>query len=1044
MDDKSVTLNDLLDKLYLTNEYGNTYQNPNAVLSEEEIQYAKNRWDIKTDTHRTCVNCQIRQHIKYDTGKEFKVSCKFIQHLLPPGSKAVLNQMVLEQGIEKDRAYKILQASIDPVAWCELMFGFSDTDPYFHIRSYQKEQLRCTSERMVIREGRRAGKALSVNTPIPTPIGWKTMKELQPGDQVFDETGTSCNVIAVTEIMQGRPCYKITFNDDTEIIADAEHEWAIQTKSMRKSNCRNRFKKHDLILKTTEQMYHTQKVGKKQESNYSIPTCKPLNYSYRELPIHPYVLGYWLGDGTRNCSGITIGIKDQIESIQRIQSYGYTVTARSSDKLAFGITGLITKLKLLGIENIKRIPRIYLEASVEQRLELLKGLMDTDGSIDDNGTAELTSSYPELAADLYELITGLGIKASMNQGESWFNNRRYNDRYRIYFNPSIQVFHLKRKANKIQLEKSFAQKNRFIVKIEKIESVPVKCIQVDSPNHLYLASRACIPTHNSFCIALKLLYLAFNKTVTSGNDSEGNPVKRGPKIMVITPFQTQLTGLFDEMEKLLNRNQDLVRDVESQSGSNLYVKTPYFHMDFRNGAIISGHVSGVGTKADGSGGGTIRGSGAEIIYLDEMDMISEETIDKVVMPILLTDLRGETILIATSTPIGKRAHFYKWSKESPFFKEDYLPSTVLPQWNKILQTLDVSPGSEAFRTEYMAEFVDGTYGVFKPPHVYRSFREFQYLDTENMQWWKNRFHIRESNALIRCIGIDWNQNAGTEFVVVAYSPQNHIYVVCESVNIAASEFSALRWREELIRLNYKWKPDYIYADEGYGHTIIEDLKVIAHNISARGIKHLQDAETVKLKERLKAFGFKRKISLRDPVTNLEIEKEGKEFLVENAKRILEDPGKNNAGILWIPLEEKVLKEQLLHYIVKKISVTTRKPVYESDSAKIADHRLDAFMLAVAGIQIESGIYSTRNAVKSAPGFSLAEQKEETPKTQSPNLLQILERKEHQIVPRKSDQPKLNEVEKFFKSKPDYSKYNNDNYTGDPKIRSIQPRRGGRR
>lgn len=740
----------LRSKLFVTNEYGYEHQNPNAILSPEEAAYAKKEWNINLDLHRTCINCQVRQMLKYEntvdsqTGerlKTFIVPCKGIPKHMPPGSGEILNRMVNEEGIERKRATLLLQSSQDPVAWAELMFGLDDEDSSWYLRSYQKEQLRCTSQRIVIREGRRTGK--------------------------------------------------------------------------------------------------------------------------------------------------------------------------------------------------------------------------------------------------------------------------------------------------------------------------------------------------TFVVAIKLLHFIFNKMVEQGRDSEGNKIVGGPTIMIVTPFQSQLTGVFDQMEALLQRNKDLAGEVLSSSATGLYVKTPFFHMEFKNGGKINGFISGVGTKTDGSGGGTMRGQSAHIIYLDEMDMIPDETIDKAIMPILLSDLKGEICFIVTSTPIGKRGRFYKFCLEDPSFKEDYLPASVLPQWKFTghLVTKDASP--EAIKTEYMAAFVDGLHGVFKPSYIYRARRDYTYEDASNPNWWKKTFGVTDTKQLIRCIGIDWNKNAGTEFVVITYIPQVHLYVITEAINIPAGEYSALRWREELIRLNYKWKPDYIYADEGYGHTIIEDLKLIAFNLTSKPNKNLQDIETMKLTERLHAFNFSAKISLRNPVDNTVFEKMGKAFLVENAQRIFEDDGKNGAGIVWLPENDNQLKDELMHYVVLKRSATTGKAVYGTESDKIGDHRLDATMLAFAGIQIEAGIYSDQNTPSSVPTFLSKEllEKRETLDRVDGNFIRRTDKPESKsglnafdvlkitregetpeqaasrahrgvrIERRSRAEPEENPLVAFFKKTPNHSQFERDAPLSEPQVigrkhgntRTIRPR-----
>ena len=149
-------------------------------------------------------------------------------------------------------------------------------------------------------------------------------------------------------------------------------------------------------------------------------------------------------------------------------------------------------------------------------------------------------------------------------------------------------------------------------------------------------------------------------------------------------------------------------------------------MEFRNGAVIQGFVSGIGMRQDGSGGGTMRGFSADLVYLDEMDMIPEDILDKVINPILATT--PNTALIATSTPIGKQGKFYEWCLKRPDFKEDYLPSSVIPHWEEIKEEILREATKDSFAAEYMAIFIDEENGVFKKDWVYKAMADYNYVD----------------------------------------------------------------------------------------------------------------------------------------------------------------------------------------------------------------------------------------------------------------------------------------------------------------------------
>jgi hypothetical protein len=208
------------------------------------------------------------------------------------------------------------------------------------------------------------------------------------------------------------------------------------------------------------------------------------------------MLGAWLGDGTSSCGCITISDDDHKEMIDYLEGTGYVIRKRNT-KYLYQIDLLKTDLRKANVLNEKHIPDIYFTASKFQRMELLKGIMDTDGFIDEIGRIEISLSDERLAKDTHTLICSLGIKASIVKNKSFLNGINKKDRYRIKFITNVNVFKLKRKTNRIRKTINNRQNYRYIISCKKIESIPVKCIQVDSPNKLYLASKSYIPTHNS-------------------------------------------------------------------------------------------------------------------------------------------------------------------------------------------------------------------------------------------------------------------------------------------------------------------------------------------------------------------------------------------------------------------------------------------------------------------------------------------------------------------------------------------------------------------
>lgn len=368
------------------------------------------------------------------------------------------------------------------------------------------------------------GKALAVDTPIPTPTGWSTMGDLKAGDAVFDESGKQCRVVAATDVMENRPCYQLTFSDGTTVTADANHQWLTWSPKARQSwrngrkNNRNSDRKlakfgSDQSHKREWPSIHTSEdIARTLEAsegcwagltNHSVSVCGAIQTEKEDFEIDPYVLGVWLGDGNSNSAGLTTA--DEF-IVNQMVANGINVRKRAGP-LHYGLTGgLQAKLRFSGLLNNKHIPASYLRGSLDQRLALLQGLMDTDGSITDYGRCEFTSVNERLADETLELVLSLGIQAKKVTGRAMLYGKDCGPKFRVTFTPNIPVFRLARKLSRCKTTVSERIRHRFIVKCERVESVPVRCIQVDSPSSLFLCSRAFIPTHNSLLLGQVILW----------------------------------------------------------------------------------------------------------------------------------------------------------------------------------------------------------------------------------------------------------------------------------------------------------------------------------------------------------------------------------------------------------------------------------------------------------------------------------------------------------------------------------------------------------
>lgn len=341
---------------------------------------------------------------------------------------------------------------------------------------------------------------LALDTPIPTPSGWSTMGKIFPGDEVFDENGKICKVIGESPIHVGRECFKVMFDDHTSIIADKEHKWTVEERGARKSGS---FDWKDKTVIT----------GDLVPSKHFIYRPDFIDTNEKDLPLHPYLLGVWLGDGNSRCPQITQHKNDVGDIAKNIKNCGYSIGNIRKDKrndvCYFTILGIKDKFSSLGLLGNKHIPQDYLRASKEQRLELLRGLMDSDGSISEKTKlCEFTTIYDGLRNEVSDLLNGLGIKAKFcvrDRNSTVVNGRECKTKAAYQFSFSCptadtSIFKLDRKLNIQKKKKSFhlRRTKRFgIVSVDKVKSVPVKCIAVDGKSHLFLAGYSMIPTHNT-------------------------------------------------------------------------------------------------------------------------------------------------------------------------------------------------------------------------------------------------------------------------------------------------------------------------------------------------------------------------------------------------------------------------------------------------------------------------------------------------------------------------------------------------------------------
>ncbi len=365
---------------------------------------------------------------------------------------------------------------------------------------------------MVIVAARPAmGKALALDTPLPTPDGWTTMGEVAVGDYLYDAQGRPTRVVAATDVMAERPCYEVHFSDGSVIVADAQHQWLVETRAARKSKWaadhnynRARHQNIHASVVTTEQIAATVRIDSDQRANHAVVNTGALQAAAKPLPVPAYTLGAWLGDGHSASARITcetpeIPMLMEGEGIE-VRHHGAMLYSLHTPGRT-GSGSLQTKLRHLGVLGDKHIPLDYLRAPEADRRALLAGLMDTDGTVVKGvGSCQFAVTSERLADDVFELVVSLGYKCGRTSRRVAGRSEATSTCHILSFSTTEDVFRLERKhlLHKEERPATLARiGRRYITEVVPVDSVPVRCVQVDNHDHLYLAGRGMIPTHNS-------------------------------------------------------------------------------------------------------------------------------------------------------------------------------------------------------------------------------------------------------------------------------------------------------------------------------------------------------------------------------------------------------------------------------------------------------------------------------------------------------------------------------------------------------------------
>lgn len=371
------------------------------------------------------------------------------------------------------------------------------------------------------------GKALPNSETIPTPNGPKAVGEIEVGDYLFDRYGNPTKVLGVYP--QGKKeVYELTFGDGRKARSSIDHIWYVHKKTWRNSEEYREY--------TTKQIIEERVLNLDRSANFYIPIAEAVKYPERKYDIHPYVIGAMLGDGC--CAGnnyLTISSKDNIvpnrilsllngsELYDNKANYNWTFKDENGHLIKTDILPPSVRERA----EYKYIPCEYKYGSIEQRLELIRGLMDTDGSIQidqrDNhkagGTITFTSISLMLILDVQEVLQSLGYSSTISKDK----RDKYTTEvaYRLIINipnsEKYKIFWLPEKKEKVLSIKDISQNKNFNrTSIRNIEDLGIEeemtCFYVDNEEHLFLTSNYVV-THNTRVLTERIRVLIEDKGI---------------------------------------------------------------------------------------------------------------------------------------------------------------------------------------------------------------------------------------------------------------------------------------------------------------------------------------------------------------------------------------------------------------------------------------------------------------------------------------------------------------------------------------------------
>ena len=485
-------------------------------------------------------------------------------------------------------------------------------DPLEYLKQLHPNQLGVPlyenpAQNLFLLGSRGLGKDVHEDTLVHSETGSYAIKHIKVGDRIYGADGKLTTVLKRFDF-NDQEQFRVTLSDKRSVLSGLGHLWGVYQK------VGNKLK---YVVKELREIKEDYLVGKRQDARYFVPQTSPVEYPEKQHYIDPYVLGSLLGDGclrqgitfttadTETVTEINTLLQDDYQ-LHKVLSSKHSYCLRKTTQDTKGQQKYIAELKRLELyrttSHTKFIPKQYLLGSVNQRLALLQGLMDTDGYVTSTGDIEYSTVSNQLKEDFLSLVRSLGIVAKCTD---------YPTKYRIHLKTSLPIFRLERKLKRLNTTPSkYTTTNRTKLAIKSIVSEgvnPSVCISVDNNDKLFLVNDYVV-THNSYTIAHAILHeLVFDGAKYYTKDSIKYPNKA--EIFVGAFKADKSTDLLSKVE------QALVSMPGAFGSSSNYRPAPFYKE--MSGTLKAGNSKSVyehSYKKKENGNWVTAGTGSRILH----------------------------------------------------------------------------------------------------------------------------------------------------------------------------------------------------------------------------------------------------------------------------------------------------------------------------------------------------------------------------------------------------------------------------------------------